>query len=310
MPVIGSVVPVVLNPAARFGADSAVNGGSTEDLPVPYYLIAAIVALVAAVIVSAWTTLQAVQRGKRYRKLIRRELEEIGPDLKESEIGPNLKEPWWEFATRRTVHEEIFRREHISENRDFILSLNPDVVYQVSQLWLALEKRDGKNWVYFLGKLANNRKVTSPDLKRAHENWAKVMDNQHPKFRNTMGVPTPFRQSAALNRTAELFRARLTAYGKLLPLLNHRRIIAGYGSRAVAKEMTEWFYENGNGLLLSGRAHEQFRQTRSVLEATYSRYKDVEDSLSALRTDLKIDLGVRQPQERRVEMAWPEDERW
>jgi hypothetical protein len=37
---------------------------------------------------------------------------------------------------------------------------------------------------------------------------------------------------------------------------------------------------------------------------------DIRDAFTQLPTDLKIDLGVRQPQERDISMAWPEEERW
>ncbi|MDD7942904.1 hypothetical protein PHK61_31290 [Actinomycetospora lutea] len=284
--------------------------GSTQASPVPYYVVAAIVSLVAALILASWTTLQALQRGWRFTKLIRRELEEIGPHPTQPDPN-NPARPWWEYATRRTVHEEIFRTERIVENRDFILGLDPTTVYQVSQLWLALQKRDGHNWMHFLAECSGNRRLASEDLAKASRRWAALMRSQPQHLRETMGVPTPYRQSASLNRAAELFKARLTAYGKLLPLLNPRSMESGHAQpRAVAERMLDWYYQEGNGLLLSGRALDQFRRTREALERSdeTSSRRDVE--LSQLRTDLKIDLGVRQPQERGIDFPWPEDERW
>lgn len=301
---------VVLFTGSSMALVPDVASGSPETPPIPYYVIAAVVSLAAAVVVATWTTAQALQRGWRFRRLIRRELAEIGPHPKEPDPR-SPDRPWWEFATKRTVHEEIFRREHISENRDFILSLDPTIVYRVTQLWIALEKRDGPNWVYFMGEVAATSGLRSPDLTLAHRRWADIMASQPEQFRETMGIPTPFRQSAALNRAAELFKARFSAYGTLLPILDQRRVLAMEKSRHAAGEaMTEWYYEGGNGLLLSGRALTQFLRTREVLGRETSRRSDVEAALTALRTDLKIDLGVRQPQERGANFGWPEDERW
>jgi hypothetical protein len=71
-----------------------------------------------------------------------------------------------------------------------------------------------------------------------------------------------------------------------------------------------WFYEKGAGLLLSGRAFEQFQKARMTLVTKDASGFAIHKELSKLRTDLKIDLGVRQPQEREVTAAWPEEERW
>jgi hypothetical protein len=61
--------------------------------------------------------------------------------------------------------------------------------------------------------------------------------------------------------------------------------------------------------VLSGRAFKQFLKARETLR-TNDTGRVIHKELSQLRTDLKIDLGVRQPQERDVAMAWPEEERW
>jgi hypothetical protein len=80
--------------------------------------------------------------------------------------------------------------------------------------------------------------------------------------------------------------------------------------RDLEEELRAWFYKNGAGLLLSGRAFEQFQKARTMLVAKDADRFVIHKELSKLRTDLKIDLGVRQPQEREVALAWPEEERW
>jgi hypothetical protein len=73
------------------------------------------------------------------------------------------------------VHEEFLSRERISEHRDFVLSLEPTLVYLVSQLWISFEKRDGEQWKYFLCMLAENNKVGTKDLEDAAVLWKHIV---------------------------------------------------------------------------------------------------------------------------------------
>jgi hypothetical protein len=269
------------------------------------------VAFFAGAIAAFWPWLQTFQRGWKFRRLIRRELAEIGPHP----VKPEADRPWWEHATKRFIHEEIFHRSNVSHNRDFLLSLDPTVVYLVSQLWIALEKRDGRQWKYFLECVATNRKLKSDELTSAHEQWKTIIDTQKPDWLETMGVPTPFRQQATLGRLSSLFEKRFDAYSSLLPLTEYGteadpRELDRQARDGLANRMTAWFYEDGAGLLLSGRALEQFNRARETLRSPTLPGSSLRAELSKLRTDLKIDLGVRQPQERSVAMAWPEEERW
>ena len=87
-----------------------------------------IIAFFGAAIAVLWPWIQALQRGRKFTRIIHRELEEISPHP----VDPEPDKPWWEHAQRRFIHEELFQRKSISQNRDFLLSLNPTVVYQVS----------------------------------------------------------------------------------------------------------------------------------------------------------------------------------
>jgi hypothetical protein len=277
-----------------------------KDIGVPL-----IIAFLGAAVATLWPWIQAFQRGRRFERIIGRELEEIGP----YPDSPIPDKPWWEHAARRFIHEELFQRHSISPNRDFLLSLNPTVVYQVSQLWIALEKRDGNQWLYFLGELASNSRVGGPRLRTAHMKWEAIINAQREDWLDPMGIPSAFRQGAVIARAAELFQRRLEAYSDLLPLTD-------YGNDKNPKKLTleqrndlearlrAWFYAKGAGLLLSGRAFEQFQKTRMTLVTKDASGFAIHKELSKLRTDLKIDLGVRQPQEREVTAAWPEEERW
>jgi hypothetical protein len=270
--------------------------------------------LLGAAIALFWPWIQAFQRGRKFTRIIRRELEEIGP----YPPTPQTDKPWWEHAQKRFIHEDLFQRNSISQNRDFLLSLNPTVVYQVSQLWIALEKRDGHQWINYLRELANSNIVGTDKLRKAHSKWKDIIDDQREKredWLDPMGIPSAFRQDAVLARASDLFEKRFDAYGRLLPLTD-------YGPAGNPKDLTlaeredlenrlsTWFYERGAGLLLSGRAHEQLVKVRKLLLEKAVDKADIRDAFTQLRTDLKIDLGVRQPQERDISMAWPEEERW
>lgn len=272
---------------------------------------ALIIAFFGGAIAVFWPWLQTLQRGRKFERIIRRELEEIAPHPGEPVEG----KPWWEHATKRFVHEEIFRRDQVSQNREFLLSLDATVVYQVSQLWIALEKRDGNQWLWFIRELAKNSHVGSPRLREARDQWERIIEAQPRAWRETMGVPSPFRQDAVLGRVQPLFERRFAAYSALLPYTEYGpegepREVPSSERKTLSDRLSEWYYADGAGLLLSGRALEQFLRARQTLISADATNQAVQDELSKLRTALKIDLGVRQPEERDVAMAWPEDERW
>jgi hypothetical protein len=162
-----------------------------------------------------WPWLQAFFRGRKFQGIVRRELQELGPHP----AVPVSGKPWWEHATKRFVHEEVFAREKVSENRDFLLSLDPTVVYRVSQLWTALAKRDGDQWLHFIKELGNDKHVGSEELQKAHDQWEAILRAQPPGLRvlprvrtvaGVAGSPRPDPDS--------LLQARLAKYQGLLPL--------------------------------------------------------------------------------------------
>jgi hypothetical protein len=273
-------------------------------------VIPLIIAFFVAGIAAFWPWLQALQRGRKFQRIIRRELAEIAPHPEKWDP----QKPWWEHAGKHFVHQELFTRNSISQNRDFLLSLNPTLVYQVSQLWTALEERNSDQWEHFLGKLAENRRVTSRKLKDARDKWEIIIKGQNYSFKAAMGIPTTFRQEAVLARAPQLFEKRFDAYSRLLPLTDYGpadkpKDLDSRARNTLEEQLANWFYDQGSGLLLSGRALVQFQSVRATLKESTDP-KEIRDAFSSLRTHLKIDLGVRQPQERDVAMAWPEEERW
>lgn len=138
------------------------------------WIVPLAVPLVGGTIAVFWPWLQARQRGSKFEKIIKRELAEIGP----YPVSGDPMSPWWEHLRKRFIHQEIFAREQVSANKEFILSLDPAIVYTVNQLWIAFGKRDGDQWVHYLDELAQLPQMSSPDLEKACSDWKRVIRRQ------------------------------------------------------------------------------------------------------------------------------------
>jgi hypothetical protein len=105
---------------------------------------------------------------------MRRELQEISPLV----VSPGKE--WWEHLGKRFIHEEFFRQENVVENRDFLLSLHPTLVYHASQLWIAFEKHDLDQWRWHLRQLLMDEdigeQVTSNEALEALARWERFPD--------------------------------------------------------------------------------------------------------------------------------------
>ncbi len=67
------------------------------------------------------------------------------------------------------IHQKIFQE--ASANRDFILSLRPDLVYLVSQLWDARRNQDDDQWLYYLQELGASRYDRTGEIRQVHKAW-------------------------------------------------------------------------------------------------------------------------------------------
>lgn len=119
-------------------------------------LTLAIIPVVLAVLGLTWPSVLAMHRGRRFRGLILRELEETEPwpldPPDQSAKGGEFRGPWWARQQKNFVHREVLADP--SGNRDFILSLDPTLVYLVTQLWDSLERHDGHQWLWYLREIA------------------------------------------------------------------------------------------------------------------------------------------------------------
>jgi hypothetical protein len=131
----------------------------------------------------------------------------------------------------------------------------------------------------------------------------------------TYKLTRPYRQEAALSRIAGIFESRLPAYLKQWKLTEYGpeeapRNLPLADRQALVEQMQHWYYSDGGGLLMSGHAFNHWRVARDELLRPEASPAEIWKSLTALRTALKIDLGVRQLEEELVQYAEPEEHRW
>jgi hypothetical protein len=94
-----------------------------------------VVPLSVAVLVTLWPNLAARRRRANFEDLICRELLEAAPHG----WSPGASTPPWpEYLTRRFTHEDVIA--HPSGNTEFVLSLDPELSYHLSQMCIELEK--------------------------------------------------------------------------------------------------------------------------------------------------------------------------
>lgn len=125
-----------------------------------------------ALITLVWPLIQNWNRRRAFMSLIRRELREIGPYPSQPE-----KTGWADHLTKSFVHQRILRE--VSSNRDFVLSLEPEIVYFLSQLWDAHATRDQGQWLYYLKRLAGLTAIdTTGKLSEIYQCW-KTLCNQY-----------------------------------------------------------------------------------------------------------------------------------
>lgn len=109
-----------------------------------------IVSLVIFFLGLLWPWIQSFQRRMTFTDLIRREFSEMNPRTLMQECEPSRERTdpqsyclqrglrWYKHLDRRFIHEHIF--ENITGNRDFILSLPPELAYHITQMWVHFEK--------------------------------------------------------------------------------------------------------------------------------------------------------------------------
>ena len=107
-----------------------------------------IIPIILALLALFWPAIQNWHRRRIFTKLIIRELSEISPYPEDPDPNNDKLSDWSSYCQKKFIHKEIF--DNPNENRDFILSLDPDLVYYISQLWDSLENNNPSQWCYSL----------------------------------------------------------------------------------------------------------------------------------------------------------------
>lgn len=126
-----------------------------------------LIPIVGGTIALLWPTIQIQSRARRFKALIERELEEVRPYS-----GQEPSPPWFDQLKKVFLHRRIF--EEVSENRDFIISLEPGLAYNISQLWDAIEQKNATQWLFYL-KQVSEEFPTNTDIAENVDRWEKVI---------------------------------------------------------------------------------------------------------------------------------------
>jgi hypothetical protein len=104
------------------------------ELDWPGEAVQVLVPLLAALLALAWPVWRQVQRRWTFTRLVRAELLEAAPYPPESDG----RSQWTGHLTKRFVHEELIGNP--TGNAEFVLSLNPQLTYNLAQLWINFTK--------------------------------------------------------------------------------------------------------------------------------------------------------------------------
>jgi hypothetical protein len=121
-----------------------------DIMPLKDWLTIVIMPLLLGLFAACWPAIQNRYRRRIFTRLIVRELREISPYPDKAKIENCVK--WQDHCQKTFIYQKIF--EQPKENRDFILSLDPDLVYYISQLWKSLKNGNWKQWDYCLAELS------------------------------------------------------------------------------------------------------------------------------------------------------------
>jgi hypothetical protein len=118
------------------------DSGWLEDIAIP------IAAVIVSAVIGFWGFFQARWRKRYFERLIKSELREIRPTKEDMKIDGKLES----HLRKDFMHRKIL--ENAEQNPELIFSIDPHLLYNVSQLWDAFRKNDANRWLRYLGILA------------------------------------------------------------------------------------------------------------------------------------------------------------
>ena len=130
------------------------------DLNLKELLQIVVVPATGGLVTLLWPHVQASYKSRKFTQLIARELREVEPFPEGYVAGSS----WSAHAKKVYLHQKIFRDP--SQNRDFLLTIDPTLAYNVSQLWESLANGDSIQWlrcVDQLTKMHDLNKVAKKD---------------------------------------------------------------------------------------------------------------------------------------------------
>jgi hypothetical protein len=143
-----------------------------------------------------WPSMAARRRRKNFEYLIRRELEEARP---EPEV-PGSGSPWHKHLGKHFLHQQIIKRP--VENTEFVLSLNPQLAYSLSQMWIAFDegtradeataRHHAEQWCWYLGatcRFLDRRNPRSHLVREIWKPWCELIKRKYPEARVTESNP-------------------------------------------------------------------------------------------------------------------------
>jgi hypothetical protein len=153
----------------------------------------AVLAVLTALFGGLWPTIQAKRQRGRFKRLMRRELQELKP-----------KDEPWDKPKPDYVHRAVI--EDPQAHLDFVLSLDPRLVYDLRRLWWAFGRNEGE----FLDRLWTIAEYTGKPIKSNVENWRVQIAPCH-TFRPHAG----FRWSRFLRRSVGRYPRGRQGYARL-----------------------------------------------------------------------------------------------
>lgn len=138
-----------------------------------------IIPITISLIALIWPGIQDWYRRRNFKRLILRELDELSPYPEDATLSG-----WWEHCQKRFIHREIL--EDPVSNRDFILSLDPDLSYYLTQLWYSLRERNWVQWKFALQRL-NEKYVQGTEFSEHRHEWEKLYKAYEQKSPNAEG---------------------------------------------------------------------------------------------------------------------------
>jgi len=120
---------------------------------------------------------------RHFRLLLREELWKAAPRL-----GGTAPQPWHKHLSRRFTHETIVRE--AGGNTDFLLSLKPELVYVLSQMWISFDKgtknessQHAEQWIWYLGKtclLVDSKRGEDSLVEKVWRPWRNLVQAEYP----------------------------------------------------------------------------------------------------------------------------------